>query len=493
MRSALLLAAALAFSTAANAYDPPSTTSSNAQPTATGTVSASGSVPAAGSTSAGSVTLSPDPSLAAAEPAKPVCQGLSGTKVFMAFNPAPEEVEQAREAAADACENFTVVSSQKQADQTFAKLNKSGEKITSLILSGHAVEGKFYGDNPMSMSQDQFIAFLNKYPTARDNIETPYFWGCYSTDVEKLEKWLSASKNFNRVYGFRQLAPLSSQMVGAEYLRRALTQDDALKKATSLDEVKKILDKDAGDGNGFYTVTAAVWGKCEKCGGEEYYYYVSPDDASDPQSPLDSHLVDYSEYKKQCGSTMADYLKDTYPLMRKYWEGKLPIPDPDSKVSTDPKQFPLRRGIYPQLNINEHCFTQGFLVDPKVWINIGQTVNLIFLPNIEGNFFQYFASDVSAAVAALKHTGLSTVRNALKKGDKMTRADIYQADKALMKMIKKGTYGSAKKSEIETLKKFTRTFDQILYEMRDQCVPLEWQDKDKASIPVDIPSTCTTP
>jgi len=206
-------------------------------------------------------------SLAVSQGSHAVCAKNSDNVLFFAFNDAKEEVESARQVAADKCQNFIVVKSEDAANSALKKINDSGESISSMILSGHHKWGMFWGGN-FHMTIGSVDDLMSKYPAIKGKVQNMYLWGCYTNNLDKLDRWLKSFPQLKYVFGYNQKSPLSEQLTGVEYLKNAMTMQDELAKQDSLDKVKTFLDTKLIPGNSpnFQFVSAAIYGvsRCQQ-------------------------------------------------------------------------------------------------------------------------------------------------------------------------------------------------------------------------------------
>ena len=205
------------------------------------------------------------------------CKVRSGNVVFFDFDNSKEEIEGAKQVADEKCQNFYVFKSEKEARATLKNIESSGEEISSMILSGHHKFGIFWGDN-FHMTIGGINDLMDEFPKTKDSIKNLYLWGCYTNNLDKLDRWLKGLPKLEYVFGYTQKAPLSKQMTGVDYLKSAMLHQGELEKMDSLEKVKNFLDNKLVPGSSpdFQFVSAAIYGKakCDNGNYKDFYYYV---------------------------------------------------------------------------------------------------------------------------------------------------------------------------------------------------------------------------
>lgn len=404
------------------------------------------------------------------------CAGKNGNVVFFDFNGSPEEIDGAKKIADQKCQNFYAVKSEDDANKILKKIEDTNGDISSLILSGHHKFGIFWGNN-FHMTIGGMSDLFDKYPKLKDRTKNLYLWGCYTNNVDKLERWLKSFPNLNYVFGYSHKAPLSNQFTGVEYLERAMTHQDELEKIDALDKIKNFLDKMLPGTPNYHYVSAAIYGKarCENPNYKDFYYSIDQIEGG-----TKSNIEHFSE-RGQCKDAKKEYSKKYQDMLQDYWSGDKEIMSLESPGSKDPSKNPVRMDFYPWANKFGFCFNDStFPGEAGSRISIGQVLNLIYYQTIKTNFFNYFKEDIEEALKKLPQEE-SDIRDLLSKGQNLTRKEII----SLNKLIEK------KPNKSEGLEQLNFKIKKYLVDLDDRCADVNWLE-DVKSIPKQ-PKACTTP
>lgn len=404
------------------------------------------------------------------------CTQKSGNVVFFDFNKSKEEVEGARQSAQGKCQNFYVATSKDEADSILKKIDSQGGEISSLIMSGHHKFGIFWGSN-FQMTIGGISDLLDQYPKTKAKVKNLYLWGCYTNNVDKLEKWLKSFPNLNYVFGYNLKSPLSSQGIGVEYLQKALEHQSELEKMKSLEEIKKFLDTQLVPGSSdLHLVTAAIFGKaqCDQAKFDDFYYSI--DYIEGGKKTLST--IDKFTDRGKCKSAASDYKKDYQKTLQSYWQGELeilPLGHPESKT---PAKNPIRTVVYPWANKYAYCFSGSVFKTETSDVGLGQLLNLVYFNEIKNNFFEYFNKDKEKLLKSLKD---SEIQGLLSKGKDLTRKEILELNQKLSKV----------EPQTDEIKAYNFKLKMFLVNLDDRCADVNWLED--ASAIQKPPSFCTNP
>jgi hypothetical protein len=403
------------------------------------------------------------------------CKPTNEHVIFFDFNDSPEEIEGAKQSAESKCQTFHAFKSEDEAKVALKKIEDSGDKIDSMILSGHHKFGIFWGKN-FHFTIGGMSDFLDNYPKAKASLKNLYLWGCYTNNVDKLERWLKSFPNLNYVFGYTHKAPLSNQITGVEYLKLAMEHQNDLEKIDSLEKVKLYLDKlIPGSSANYHYVSAAIYGRnfCNQSNYKDYYYAIDQIEGGTKSS------IDRFSDRGQCNDAASQFKKSYMDVVEAYWSGEKEMMSLSAQGSKDPKINPIRMDFYPWANKFAYCFKDSlFNVGKDSQIGLGQTLNLIYFQNIKENFFEYFKKDIEAAKADLKDSDLVSK---LSKGKELTRKEIIDLNNSLDKATPKN----------KSITDLNFKIKKFLVNLDDRCADVNWlEDVTEIKTP---PKFCTSP
>ncbi len=403
------------------------------------------------------------------------CRKLVGNVVFFDFNESPEEIVGAKKVAAEKCQNFRSVRSEGEARKVLADIEKSGEDVSSLIMSGHHRFGVFWGKN-FKMTIGGISDLIEEFPKTKSSVKNLFLWGCYTNNIDKLERWLKSFPNLDYVYGFSHKSPLSHQVTGVDYLQKAMRMQDELAKNDSLEKVKTFLDKAIPGSPNFHFVSAAIYGKakCDPANYKDFYYSIDHIENGTKSS------IDHFTDKSQCDGAKKTFEKSYASMLKSYWTGEkeiLSLSDPESKIAA---KNPIRIDLYPWANKFSFCFNKStFKTGTGQEIGLGHMLNLVYFQNIKAHFFKYFSSDTDGVKSALgQHPEILAQLN---KGSQLTRKEVIELELALSRI----------NPQTQILQAYAFKLKAFLVNLDDRCVDVNWLEDVK-----DIqkpPSFCTSP
>lgn len=404
------------------------------------------------------------------------CQEKSGNMVFFDHDDSVEEVEGAQKIAAQKCQNFYVIKSQAEAETVFKKIDSERGEISSLIISGHHVGGVYFGKN-FRGGLTEMTDLMDRFPRLKASTRNLYLWGCYTNNIDKLEKWLKSFPNLNYVFGYSHKAPLSNQLTGVDYLERALLHQEELEKIDSLDNVKTYLDQLIPGSSNFHFISAAIYGKprCENKDFKDFYYSIDQIEGGTKSS------IDRITDTKKCKEASTDFKTKYQTMLSDYWSGKKDVLPLNAAGSKNAMTNPIRMDFYPWANKYSFCFPNAiFKTTANVEVGIGQTLNLIYFHTIRDNFFEYFKNDITTVRGQLGAND-AQIANLLGKGKELTREEVLELHRLLNKKAKPS---SQVKSLNFKLKKF-------LVDMDDRCADVTWLEDVEGIQPP--PKACVEP
>jgi hypothetical protein len=405
------------------------------------------------------------------------CKKLTGNIVFMDFDNSKEEMKAARQSAESNCQNFTVVNNEVDAKKLFKSFNSKKIPIDDLILSGHSGSMGFSGTN-FKLNHDELVSLIDKNPFVKSHLNNLFLWGCYTNNIAKLDVWLKNIPHLDYVFGFKKKSPLDSQLLGAEFLGKALAYKNQLKEKKSLEEIKSFLDETVVPGNSqYHYVFPAIYGhlRCENSKAKEFYYVI--DQIEDGTK---SEINNFSEFKKECSSKIETYNKEFKDQLTKYWNGYKEMPGINDVDSKNPEVNPIRMTAYPWANDNEHCFSgEGFDIGEGNFLSIGQILNLIFTKTIQKNYFAFFKDDATKLTAILEKLGNhKELIGMLQKEPNLRRREVQNLSHDLSQLANNKTVtDQLKKDEVKDFTNIAYRIKKYLLDMDDRCVDIEWIDE----------------
>lgn len=159
--------------------------------------------------------------------------------LFFDVNNASKEIEAAKRAAAKTGEKLWIIPDRKAGQtlisnenlsQELAKLKAKGAKLTSMVISGHDGNGRFFSENDESEFNESDLkeAFEKNAPLGA-GIRSVFLWGCYAANPKgAYVTWRNVVPNLEMVVGFNELAPLSIRASSYNYLEDALSNEKNL-------------------------------------------------------------------------------------------------------------------------------------------------------------------------------------------------------------------------------------------------------------------------
>lgn len=325
-------------------------------------------------------------------------------------------------------------------------LEKSGAKVSSLIISGHDGNGDFFGNQGRLHAQDIKDAF-REYPNLAGQVESLFLAGCYTSTPGSLENnWKPSFANLKGVFGYDHSGPAGDKIPGHTYLKNYILKGPALLKEANQSKIQRtarsIIPTDL-------TSNAAI---CLP-GGK----FVKRNET-----------LDVAELKKRCD----DYVKkieELNPTIECYVHAKTGCENPPE----DTRAGPLRE-YYNIIQNIEHCKLDSTYRIPLT-IDGESLIRIMYFKNVKKNFWAQYKDDIARLREPLIEAGLDA-----ESADKLTRLD-QLSRKEILELVSKINQLSTK--IFDTEKQFTgaalaRRTAQGLADIFSRgggmCVPFGW-------------------
>lgn len=154
--------------------------------------------------------------------------------LFVDMNNSQSEVAEARREARRRGENLVVIPSSRSSSSVKDQLNDAlfgkvlkGEAFSTLVVSGHYADGKFYGENH---GRRQNLTYSELASVFRDSINAParagveslLLWGCYTARPRAISDWQGLFPNTEMIAGFNFAAPSAQTIASPRMMRNVL-------------------------------------------------------------------------------------------------------------------------------------------------------------------------------------------------------------------------------------------------------------------------------
>lgn len=239
----------------------------------------------------------------------------------------------------------------------FAEMQKKGAGPSRLVISGHHIDGSFWGDHNGMLEVDNVKAIAKAFPVASKLIEDVHLSACYSGNERALGTWRSIFPNASTIWAYAGSAP-GSYSGATVHLSR-------WDKATRGDVVglkRSIVEKTRKGKN------VAVWSK--KFG-----------------------------YQKKGSTALGDLVRRIVSFEITYKEYFL-----GNKVVTNTQSGPLREYYNDLQELVGHSLstpTQLNIYQPR----LAQTIRLIYYnKSVKAKFLQHYSTKIGAAYKSLGKT-----------------------------------------------------------------------------------------
>lgn len=134
-----------------------------------------------------------------------------------------------------------------ETDQYLSQLESSGEKLTTLIISGHhSTDGSWYGGGVL-MSEGLPTGYLqslvNTHPSIAQTVQTIILAGCFSATQPEIIDALKAFPKVTVIAGYSGKGYLDEDTEGSTYIKNALSLSKAVRAGINEDQLQAALKK----------------------------------------------------------------------------------------------------------------------------------------------------------------------------------------------------------------------------------------------------------
>lgn len=154
--------------------------------------------------------------------------------LFVDMNNSVSELTEARREARRRGENLIVVPNRNQTKPVSEQLEEvlfsqalSGDSFSTMIVSGHYGDGKFYGENHGRTQNLRYseLATIMRDPmiaSIRNGVDTLILWGCYTARPRAISDWQGLFPQTQMIAGFNFAAPSSNTIASPRMMRNVL-------------------------------------------------------------------------------------------------------------------------------------------------------------------------------------------------------------------------------------------------------------------------------
>lgn len=269
--------------------------------------------------------------------------------------------------------------------QTLDQLKKSGQSVSSLILSGHDGGGEFYGDvGESSISKEDIFNIARDYPQQLGTARSVILLGCWSAVPFEVEMWKANMPSLKVIAGFGGSAPAVTVAASGQYAAGILKnepyfhsrdENEIYRRLSAINDINRIsaavyVDPSSGcaglDASAYYALFAQMENR----------------DQRDYKPGINRFSVpDQDTLKLRCETFSIN--PPFWKRLNDYFEGK---PEPTNNRELT--------GLYDQLRQNEKCYSTpdtrtGLAYSPD------QILMLRFFQEVKKNFAKYFAQQIA--------------------------------------------------------------------------------------------------
>lgn len=113
----------------------------------------------------------------------------------------------------------------KNLKSVLSKLNKSGVRLSSIIISGHDGNRLYYG-RLGELNEREIEEAFKANRAMCENIQSFYFWGCYTATTDDfIRGWKSGCPNVSMIAGFSGQSPASVRPESGRHLKQLLLKE----------------------------------------------------------------------------------------------------------------------------------------------------------------------------------------------------------------------------------------------------------------------------
>lgn len=132
-------------------------------------------------------------------------------------------------------------------DKTISDIEKQGNLVSSLILSGHSMGESFWGPlgntgTSNELHNRQVLEVFNKHPKSKTAMKSLYLWGCHSGELKPITWWGENFKDLKVIGGFSGTAPSSATASSPAILKDIMIKEAEISKLNDLKKVQAALN-----------------------------------------------------------------------------------------------------------------------------------------------------------------------------------------------------------------------------------------------------------
>jgi len=339
-----------------------------------------------------------------------------------------------------------------------SKLNRSGVRLSSIIISGHDGNRLYYG-RLGELNEREIEAAFKANPEICESVQSFYFWGCYTATTDDfIRGWKSACPNASMIAGFIGQSPASIRPESGRHLKQLL-----LKEAEFLQtRDKKKLET----------------------------LFNSLDDAKNLKSAicLDRDVI----VSRKGVSTVKDEVAACFNLDDKEKQKHFEIfncyrearPGCES-VPNDLNRGPLRR-VYDFFQETSHCarafdeYNKQFPDNPLTWPTTPYAVRrILFDNNVRKNFEKLHKRELEDFNKLLDELGVDPsvrVRN-LARMNRKQHLDMIRALQREFRRLEPGARDSNGKWVDDRVLAMGYYINELIKVEKGECIPLSWVEE----------------
>ncbi len=327
------------------------------------------------------------------------------------------------------------------------KLNASGATLSTVILSGHDGNGKFWGGISEALTSEQIKKSFAEFPHLAESVRSVMLLGCYTTNIGSLDTyWKGLFPNVRAYAGYEQKGPLAHVAIGHDYIKAFLDRESQFAKARTKAEMLALFKKLPQIKHLFASIATSQFHVSHQGSKTIEELYASCRDLGG-ESPFRQKFNCAYQGENEC-----------------------------AEVPKDTKAGPLRK-FYEELQANAHC-REMLTVDADHSLPKAEVVlSLIFFDNIRSNFLRNYRAELEQLdrwLAAAGQAPLTLATKARTRAELL--ADIRRARGALQTEFP--AQEGLREVFLARVKAGQRLeeIDKILLTLVPACVPSEWVD-----------------
>lgn len=323
-------------------------------------------------------------------------------------------------------------------------------QFSTVILSGHDGNGKFWGSIGKELTSEDLRKAFASVPRMAKGVRSVALLGCYTTNIGSLDThWKTVFPAAKAFGGYEQKGPLAHVPMGHEYLKAFLSRDKKFAQAKTKKEMLELFKN-----------LPQIRNLAASLASDEFHV---------------SHrgVKTIEELYESCRQLNGE------SALRKQFTCHYEARAGCENVPKDTKAGALRK-FYEELQANAHC-KEMLTVDADHSLPKAEAVlSLIFFENIKGNFLRLHQTELQEMDGWMQEVGVEPLQLAEKERSRaQLLKDIRQARQSLMKWgrglrfidhFKAGYVSHAKAAQRLS------EVDKILLTLTPGCVPSAWVD-----------------